>query len=137
MRSDLTPPTEAPKTVLVAEEDEEEREAVARELRSDGYHVVTLEDGLELCDYLELSLGSHSKVPPPDLIVSDVDLAGYDGLRICRMLSRAEDTVPFILIAPRDDPASWEDAEDAGAAYVLDKPVDLHDLHDVIDCLGL
>jgi DNA-binding response OmpR family regulator len=118
----------------VGEEDDLERETLATELRADGYRVIAVEDGMELFDYLELATLSKGRIPAPDLIVSDVELAGYDGVQICRMLSRAEDSVPFILLAPRDDPNTWENAEEAGAAHVLDKPVDVEDLHDVIAC---
>ena len=124
---------EVPKTVLIVEEDDAQREALANELLADGYRVVALEDGLELFEYLELVL-TGARVPRPAMIVSDVSLAGYDGVTLCRIFSHAEAGVPFILLAPSDDPDSWEDAEAAGASHVLDKPVDLRSFHKVVAC---
>ena len=117
----------AAKTVLIVEEDDALREDLARALRDDGHRVVTLEDGLELCDYLELSLTSKGRVPAPQLIISDVDLAGFAGKHICKMLSRAEDAVPFILLA-------YNEAEGAGvgAVCVLNKASELAELHALI-----
>lgn len=115
------------KNLVLVEEDEFLREELARQLRADGHRVVTLEDGLELCDYLGLVLYSNGKIPPPQLIISDVELAGFGGLHICRMLSRAEDAVPIILLA-----MSEEGAEDSGALCVLNKSVEPGELHEAI-----
>lgn len=120
-----------PKTVLIAEEDPEIRELLANELRGDGYQVIALQGGLELCDYLERAEFSHGNLPNPDLILSDAQLSGYGALDICRMVSA---TRPFILLAPRDDAQSWEGAEEAGACHVLDKPLNLRELHAAIAC---
>jgi CheY-like chemotaxis protein len=120
------------KTVLLAEEDEQMREELADELREDGYQVITVEDGFELCDYLDLAHHSEGKLPNPDVIISDVELSGWGGMEICRRMA-GEENLPFILLAP-DDPDTWEDAERAGAAHVLDKPVNHDDLLDAVAC---
>ena len=119
----------APKVVLLAEEDEHTRETLAADLRARGYSVVTLEDGLALCDYLERAHFSHGTVPCPDLILSEAKLPGYDGLDICRLIHREKGSVPFIVLAPYEDAETWEGAERAGACHVLNKPVDLSELH--------
>jgi CheY-like chemotaxis protein len=133
-RSDPVSIEPHPATVLLAEEDEEIRDELASELRNDGYEVVAVEGGLELCDYLELARFSNGSVPLPDVIVSDTELSGFGGLEICEMLAGAGAKVPFILLAGNDDPDSWEDAERAGASHVLDKPVDLLELRDAVAC---
>jgi DNA-binding response OmpR family regulator len=115
----------ASKTVLIVEEEDALREELAFQLRADGHRVVTLEDGFELCDYLELAL--HRKVPPPKMIISDVDLAGLSGGHICNMLSKAEDAVPFILLARH-----VEDGAGVGAICVLNKEAPLVELYAVI-----
>jgi CheY-like chemotaxis protein len=120
-----------PRTVLIAEEDAEMREILVRELRADGYQVIALEDGLEVCDYLERAQFSNGNLPQPDLILSDARLSGYGGLEICRMVSAEK---PFILLAPHDDPDSWGGAEEAGACHVLDVPLDISELHNAIAC---
>ncbi len=116
-----------PKTVVLVEEDDVLREELAHVLRLDGHRVIALEDGFELCDYLELALYSNGKVPNPELIVSDVDLSGFGGVHICSMLSRAENAVPIILLAFDD-----EDADGVGAVRVLKKSGDARELHEGI-----
>jgi DNA-binding response OmpR family regulator len=121
------------KTVLLAEEDPAIRASLATELRDDGYRVVSVGDGLKLCDYLELARFSRGRVPAPDLIISDVDLTGYGGVEICRMVA-AEDDAPVILIAPTDNPHTWENAERAGAATVVNKPIRMRELLEAVAC---
>ncbi len=115
------------KTVVLVEEDDVLREELARQLRADGHRVITLEDGFELCDYLALALYSNGKVPSPQMIISDVELAGFGGLHICQMLSRAEDAVPIILLAH-----NAEDCAGAGALCVLNKSTEPAALYDAI-----
>ena len=136
MRPDRLPSPVDPhaKTVLLAEADDAVRGELARELRADGYQVVELADGVTLSDYLELAQLSQGSICPPDLILSDVELSGCSGLKLCQMLSHLHGRAPFILLASRTDAECWDNAEEAGAAHVLDKPVDLNQLHDAIDC---
>jgi DNA-binding response OmpR family regulator len=115
------------KNVVLVEEDDALREELAQQLRADGHRVITLEDGYELCDYLELVLYSKGKVPFPALIISDVELAGFGGLHICNMLSRAEDAVPIILLAHNE-----EEGAGVGAVRVLNKSGELGQLHEAI-----
>jgi len=110
------------KTVLIVEEDDALREELAQQLRADGHRVVTLEDGFELCDYLELAV--EGKAPAPKLIVADVDLAGVSGRQICRVLSRGENALPFILLARCE-----AEGAGAGAVRVLNKSLALAELH--------
>ena len=104
----------APKMVLVAEEDGEVRATLVNQLEGDGYRVVALSDGLELCDYLERVEFSRGRIPIPDLVVSDAKLAGYGGLEICKWATAQKGSFPFILLLPHDDADSWEEAELSG-----------------------
>jgi len=112
--------------VLLAEEDLVMREQLARALRNHGYQVITVRDGLGLCDYLELARLSHGRVPSPDVIVSDAELSGYGGARICEQLSHEHPHLPFILMG------EGESTENSGAAWVLPKPVDLSALLEAV-----
>lgn len=103
--------------VLLAEEDLVMREQLARALRNHGYQVIAVRDGLGLCDYLELARFSKGRAPNPDVIVSDSDLSGYGGARICEQLSHEQASIPFILLGNGENP------ENSGAALMLQKPV--------------
>ncbi len=112
--------------VLLAEEDLVMREQLARALRSNGYQVIAVRDGLGLCDYLELARLSHGRAPNPDVIVSDSDLSGYGGARICEQLSHEQACIPFILLGNGENP------ENSGAALMLQKPVNLSSLLEAV-----
>ena len=83
-------------------------------------------DGLGLCDYLELARFSKGRAPNPDVIVSDSDLSGYDGARICEQLSHEQASIPFILIGTGDLP------DNSGAVQLLQKPVNLNELLEAV-----
>jgi CheY-like chemotaxis protein len=119
-------------TILLAENDDEVRERLAGELRHDGYQVISVKDGLALADYLERTTLSQSNVLKPDLVIADTELPGYGGLELCRAMSTSG-ALPFILVAEAS-PGCWEEAERAGAAHVLSKPVDLDELLDAVAC---
>jgi CheY-like chemotaxis protein len=123
-------------TVLLAEEDDEVRERLADALAHDGYRVVAVEDGLELFDYLKLAVSSKGRLPLPDVIVSDAELAGCEGLSACRRVHAKYPSLPFVLLAPHDDSRSLRDASAAGVDDVITKPVDVEDLRDTVFLLA-
>ena len=112
--------------VLLAEEDLVMQEQLARTLRDHGYQVIAVRDGLGLCDYLELARFSKGRAPNPDVIVSDSDLSGYNGSRICEQLSHEQASIPFILLGTGDL------RDNSGAALLLQKPVNLDSLLEAV-----
>lgn len=62
-------------TVLIVEDDEDAREAVAEVLRDEGFEVVTAEDGLVALEVL-------SRNPPPAAVVLDLSLPRMGGLEL-------------------------------------------------------
>jgi CheY-like chemotaxis protein len=108
----------AEKVVLVVEDDAGAREAMAGLLRTEGYVVVTAEDGQQALDWL------HG-TSPPDLILLDLMLPGMDGweFRKRQLGDPALAPVPVVLIS-----GTWElgkAAEALAAAGFLEKPVDV------------
>ena len=70
--------------LLIVEDDEHVRDAVARALRYEGYEVRTAVDGNDaLVRVAELA---------PDAIVLDVLMPGTDGLEVCRRLREPAET---------------------------------------------
>jgi CheY-like chemotaxis protein len=63
----------------------------------------------------------HARAHPPDIVVSDVSMAGMDGFELCRRM-RAEPAlaqVPFVFLSGREPSP---DARQTGHVYLL-KPV--------------
>ena len=120
-------------TVLVAEADDGLRGVLAGCLANEGWHVVAVEDGLELFDYLQLASSSGGRIPLPQLVVSDVELAGCSGLAACRRLRAGRQRVPVVLIA--GDRWAEREALRAGAADVLHKPIDVAEVRSIVSLL--
>jgi two-component system, cell cycle response regulator len=113
-------PGERPR-ILIAEDDEEERDAIAAALEVD-YEVATVADG-------NLALAS-ARLGTPDLLVLDLRLPGMDGLGVLDALRGDLTTaeVPVILLSGQADDATRVRALDLGAADFIQKPTSLGEL---------
>lgn len=114
--------------VLLAAEDERAREELATGLRRDGHHVIEVEDGLELEDYLELCNSTLGLLPRPDAIISEVALSGYSGTSALQDVRRQDASVPFIFLDWNIDPRRCELLCRMGANCVVGLPVDAREL---------
>lgn len=119
--------------VFLAEDDPAFRELLETELEAHGLQVVTLRDGRELLRRLIRALDGSSEGSPPDLIVSDVRMPGYDGLAVLEALHRAGTRVPVVLISAFADEELREQARRAGAFAVVEKPFEIDTLLAVVD----
>lgn len=119
-----------PRTIFLADDDDDMRSLVASTLRSDGYDVIEARDGAEL---LEL-LGNVSTWPwtRPDVIVTDVLMPGYSGLGVLGALRGTRWNIPVFVITARRDAEIVEDALRLGASRVFLKPFDITDLRAAI-----
>ena len=106
-------------TILVAEDNAEEREGLAGVLRQRGYTVLTARDGAEALKLLQAG-------PAPGLILLDMMMPGCDGWEFLdrRKPSPALASVPVVLVTglPAAD-AEW--AASLGAVGFLRKPFDV------------
>jgi DNA-binding response OmpR family regulator len=119
---------DSPPTILLAEEDESLRDALATELSREGFQVVEVEDGMEAEDYLGLTSLQGGHLPCPSMIVSDVSLSGSSGLELLSHLRAMNVHTPFIFINAVETPAFYEQTEGLDASYVLPRPIQLEDL---------
>ncbi|HEX6817459.1 MAG TPA: response regulator transcription factor [Ktedonobacterales bacterium] len=100
--------------VLVVDDDPRITNLVRRVLAYDGYNVVVAATGEEAL--------SRSLEAPPDVIVLDVMLPGFDGLEVTRRLRSAGDKVPILLLTARDAIPDRVHGLEAGADDYLVKP---------------
>ena len=103
------------KTILVVEDDADQRDLIARLLLNDGYMVRSVANGLE-------AAASCLQVTP-DLVVSDVhmpNLSGFDMIRILKSEPGMKD-IPVIFLTV--DEGAREEGTDLGAIEFLTKPV--------------
>jgi DNA-binding response OmpR family regulator len=121
--SDL--PDLRPARLLLAEDDDELRRCIAYELRRKGYEVDEAFSGFE-------AIALIARHPDPyDLIISDLQLHGLNGLEIVdelRASPRREDVdIPVILLGERPS-GETRNAAQRLHAVLVDKPCDLEEL---------
>ncbi len=119
--------------VAVAEDNVEMRRLIAATLRGDGYEVVEAGDGTELIARLEALGGAQGPARTAvELIVSDLRMPGLSGMDVLGAIRDGNWRTPFILITAFGDEETHREAEDLGAAAVLDKPFDLERLRTLV-----
>jgi len=109
-------------TVLVVDDEEILLNMLQRQLKSEGYDVLTALDGLSA-----LSLARRHR---PDLAILDIAMPGMDGLDLCRRLREdlmLEDLL-ILFLTHRDDIADRVEGLDVGGDDYLPKPFDTSEL---------
>lgn len=116
-------------TILVVEDNEPSRDALARRLERRGYEVVVATDGVEA-----VSVGRLFK---PDLILMDLGLPGIDGCEATRQLKGAASTrhIPIIVLSAHEMARDRELALEAGSDDFDSKPVRFEPLLNKISAL--
>jgi two-component system, OmpR family, KDP operon response regulator KdpE len=99
--------------VLVVDDEEQIRRALARALTARGFVVETRPEG-------ESALHTFSWLRP-DLVVLDLNMPGIDGLTVCRRI-REQSDVPILILSVREDEADKVEALNLGADDYLTKP---------------
>jgi DNA-binding response OmpR family regulator len=118
------------KKVLVVEDHPDAREMLELFLTSEGYSVVTAEDGREGV--------RAASVEKPDIIITNLNMPKLDGMEMIKLLRRRPEfnRVPIVILSA----ITTEEPEillNAGANVVKIKPVELEELIDTIrDALG-
>ncbi|MCS0636877.1 SpoIIE family protein phosphatase [Streptomyces sp. LP05-1] len=111
-----TPAPVAPARVLIADDNADMRDYLARILRGAGYLVSAVEDGRAALD--------AARADAPDLVVSDVMMPRLDGLALVAALRGEPRTasVPVLLLSARAGQESSIEGLQAGADDYLVKP---------------
>ena len=107
-----------PPLILIADDNEANRDILARRLEVHGYGLAMAADGAEAL--------SQARALLPDLILLDVMMPKFDGLEVCRQL-KADKSLPFIpiiLVTARSDTKDIVAGLEIGADEYLTKPVD-------------
>ncbi len=113
----------APKRILIVEDDDVARAALAEMLHEDGYIVEIASDGLSAL----LKLTAFA----PDLVLTDYNMPGLDGLRLLRQIRAQIPTLPVILMSAIDTAEGkslFKQARNDGAVGFQEKPIDFDKL---------
>ncbi len=106
--------------ILLVEDDDVARTAVATNLTAHRYEVRAVPDGEEALRQWELRR--------PDLVLLDLGLPGIDGLAVVRRMRR-DATTPLVVLSARGLESDKVGALDAGADDYLTKPFGMPELH--------
>lgn len=108
------------KKILVVEDDGPILEAIAYNLRKEGFRVnvaVNAEAGVR-----------SFREDRPDLIVLDVMLPSASGFQVCQSIRAASDAIPIILLTARTDERDKVRGLDLGADDYITKPFSVREL---------
>ena len=106
-------------TVLVVEDQTNEREAMARLLRMEQYEVLTAPNPEQALGHLEDSI---------DLIISDLRMGPHSGIDLLRHWKKRKPGIPFIMVTAHGEVESAVEAMKVGAEDYLNKPVNPEEL---------
>ena len=103
--------------ILVAEDNTGFRTILELVLGADHHEVDAVHDGREVLEYL--------KEQTPELILLDVQMPFLDGLSVCRRLKHISRLkhIPIVILTGSQAWDTRKNAEEAGADYLLPKPL--------------
>jgi DNA-binding response OmpR family regulator len=107
-----------PARILVADDNETNRDILATRLEANGYEVLHAGDGEEAL--------AVTREHRPDLILLDIMMPKLDGIEVCRRI-KADAALPFtpiILVTAKAESGDVVEGLDAGADEYLTKPID-------------
>jgi DNA-binding response OmpR family regulator len=108
--------------IALADDEADLREYLAEYLEHYGFDVIQFEDGLDLDEYLGLSMGTPPQTMP-DLLITDITMPGLTGLEVLKKLRVVYPTLPVLLIAAFATEEIHEEAKNL-RTVILHKPFD-------------
>jgi DNA-binding response OmpR family regulator len=111
--------TTTERRVLVVEDERAIADAVAARLRAEGFLVQIAGDGPSAVE--------AARRTPPDVVVLDVMLPGFDGLEVCRRI-QAERPVPVLMLTARGEETDLLVGLAVGADDYMAKPFSMREL---------
>ncbi|HEV8549384.1 MAG TPA: sigma-54 dependent transcriptional regulator [Polyangiaceae bacterium] len=111
--------------ILVVDDEASARAALAELLRDEGYEVETAGDGFKALGRLE---GFAA-----DLVLTDLNMPGMDGVELLRKLKEGDDELPVVLMTAHGGIETAVGAMRDGAADYLTKPLNTDELFIVLE----
>lgn len=113
-------------TIILVEDEKQQREALEMLLESEGYNVVAVDSAEKAIE--QFGRGNTN------MIVTDVKLPGMDGISMFEQVRENPSLrqIPFIFITGYNDPAAIKRVKKLGAAGYVTKPYELEALLEMI-----
>lgn len=106
--------------ILLAEDDDNLRRLISKNLTDNGFFVVESSDGKEA---LDLFFAQHF-----DLVITDVLMPKMDGNKLTSELRKNNKDIPIIILTALEGYLNKEKGFDSGADDYMVKPVDINEL---------
>ena len=116
-----------PPLILVVDDEQSYRDALAVALQREGFLVETAADGPEAIARFDAAR--------PALVLLDVMLPKISGIDVCREL-RARSRVPIIMVTTETDPLKLERVRRLGVAAICDKSFPVETVREVFERFG-
>src|ERR1017187_1790754 len=110
--------------VLVVDDDASVRLMLSKLLTRSGHEVIEARDGLEAI----ATLGAR----PIDLVITDLNMPGADGLQVLRHTREKHPKIPVLILTGENSIRDCVEAMRAGAFNFLTKPFHAADLNEVV-----
>lgn len=102
-------------------------------LGADGHEVVAMTNGVDLLDTLAVSLHPEFGSGRFDLVISEARILGAEEARVFSKLVDRAKLPPFVFTTVFGDKELQVKAKQFGALAVLDKPLDIDDLREIVN----
>ncbi|SKA85481.1 DNA-binding response regulator, OmpR family, contains REC and winged-helix (wHTH) domain [Prosthecobacter debontii] len=100
--------------ILIAEDDNNTREALREVLSMEGYDTVTASDGLQAVDFF--------RATRPDFVCLDVMMPGQNGYEVCKQIRKMDENVPILFITAKAEEIDTVLGLELGADDYMTKP---------------
>lgn len=112
--------------ILLAEDDAATRDLVQRALGLDGHEVVVTQDGAEALEYL------RATAAPPDMLISDVQMPGVDGIALVEASLKVAPRLRVLLMSGFADELGRAEHLRSKIARIISKPFTLEQIRTAV-----
>ena len=119
--------------ILIGEANAALRDYLLAVLGADGHEVVAMASGVDLMDTLAVSLHPEFGSGHFDLVISEARMLGAGEARVLRGFGDRAKIPPFVLTTVFRDKELQVKARQFGALTVLDKPLDVDELRQIVN----
>jgi two-component system, response regulator FlrC len=109
-----------PKTILIVDDDEAVRQAIAEVVQLYGWQVLEASNGIHGLRVFRKEL--------PDIVLTGVVMAGFDGFQLTAGIKSISPKAPIIMMTAFGACKLRQKAQDAGASALLRKPFEPEEL---------
>jgi CheY-like chemotaxis protein len=123
-------------TILIADDDIDDQEMIKKALRNcrKALHIVTVDNGMHVVDFLLKRHDYRNNAIVPDLVLLDLNMPLMDGFGVLGEIRRHESLhkIPVYVITISRNTDDWNRALDLGATGFYTKGVNTSDINRVI-----